>query len=75
MESNVLSADSVASDSISKTRDLKELVVEASNVTRRGNAESYVITKDMRRGSRTAGELLRKINGMHYLPLRRLLHI
>lgn len=68
MESNVLSADSVASDSISKTRDLKELVVEASNVTRRGNAESYVITKDMRRGSRTAGELLRKINGMHYLP-------
>lgn len=68
MESNVLSADSVASDSISKTRDLKELVVEASNVIRRGNMESYIITKDMRKGNRTAGELLRKINGMHYQP-------
>ncbi len=60
--------DSIATDSITKVKDLKELTVTASNVIRRGNMESYIITKDMRKGSRTAGELLRKVNGMHYQP-------
>lgn len=55
-------------DTTVKAKNLDELVVKATNVIRRGNMESYVITKDMREGKRTAGELLNKVNGMHYMP-------
>lgn len=73
-------ADTESNDSIEKstkeikavdslaavTKNLEELVVERSNVIRRGNADSYIITEEMRRGKYSAGELLRNIPDMDY---------
>lgn len=65
----VAKTDSVSVDSLPTVKDLDELVVERSNVIRRGNTDSYIVTEEMRKGKYTAGELLRNISGMDYEPM------
>ncbi|MDE6339100.1 MAG: outer membrane beta-barrel family protein [Muribaculaceae bacterium] len=62
-------AEALAADTLPTVRDLDELVVERSNVIRRGNTDSYIVTQEMRKGKYTAGELLRNIEGMDYQPM------
>ena len=50
-------------------RELKEIVVEGEQVIRRGQNYTYIVTKDMRRDVKEAGELLGKLPGVYYNPL------
>ena len=56
-------ADSVNVDSIKPAVSLNEVTVEASTISHRGARDSYMITKEMKRGLSTAGELLMRVNG------------
>ncbi len=58
--------DSIPSDSIESDVKLGEVVVKASTVKHSGMKDSYLITKSMREGLHTAGELLSRLNGMFY---------
>ena len=62
-------ADSVNVDSIKPAVSLDEVTVEASTISHRGARDSYMITKEMKRGLRTAGELLMRVNGAFYNPV------
>ncbi len=59
--------DSVATDSITKA--LGEVVVTAQTVSHQGNRDAYVLTKDMKQGLKSAGELLSRIPDLQYNPL------
>lgn len=48
---------------------LPEIIVVSELIKRRGNEESFVVTKNMRKGTHNAGELLGKINGVFYNPV------
>ena len=50
-------------------QQLKEIVVEGEQVIRHGQNTTYVVTKDMRRDVKEAGELLGKLPGVYYNPL------
>lgn len=56
-------ADTLAS------KRLDEIVVTAELLKRQGNEDIITVTKAMREGTRNAGELLGRINGMFYNPL------
>ena len=62
-------ADTVNVDSIKPAVSLDEVTVEASTISHRGTRDSYMITQDMKRGLRTAGELLMRVNGAFYNPV------
>ena len=62
-------ADSVNVDSIKPAVSLNEVTVEASTISHRGARDSYMITKEMKRGLSTAGELLMRVNGAFYNPV------
>ncbi len=63
-----LAADSLPEE-VSAVDTLDNLVVTASLITRRGNEDIVTVTKDMRKNSHNAGELLGKLQGMHYNPM------
>ncbi|MEZ3523392.1 outer membrane beta-barrel protein [uncultured Muribaculum sp.] len=62
-------ADTVNVDSIKPAVSLDEVTVKASTISHRGTRDSYMITQDMKRGLRTAGELLMRVNGAFYNPV------
>ena len=51
------------------TDTLPDVIVSAELETRRGNEDIIVVTKNMRKGTHNAGELLGKVNGMQYNPM------
>lgn len=51
------------------SKRLDEIVVTAELLKRQGNEDIITVTKAMREGTRNAGELLGRINGMFYNPL------
>lgn len=59
--------DSVATDSI--TKSLKEVEITAQTVTHQGNHDAYIVTKEMKEGLHSAGELLSRIPEIQYNPL------
>lgn len=48
---------------------LKEVVVMSELSTRMGNEDIFIVTNNMRKGTKNAGELLGKINGVFYNPV------
>lgn len=50
-------------------KELEEVVVEGSVVKRRGNEDIWTVTEKMRKGTRNAGDLLGKLQGVTYNPV------
>lgn len=60
-----------AADTIKSNIQLKGVEVTARTETHSGLTDSYMVTKQMREGIRTAGELLSRVNGVFYNPMTR----
>lgn len=56
-------------DTIKYSVKLGDVEVKASNLTRRGGKDVYVVTDDMKRGLYNAGQLLSRVNGVVYNPI------
>ncbi len=69
-------ADSTAvkiasADTVQSNVRLKGVEITAQTETHRGLTDSYMVTKQMREGIHSAGELLSRVNGVFYNPLSR----
>ena len=60
-----------AADTIRSSVSLKGVEVTAQTESHSALTDSYLVTKEMRRGIRTAGELLSRVNGVFYNPVSR----
>lgn len=50
-------------------KELEEVVIEGSIVQRRGNEDIWTVTEKLRKGTRNAGDLLGKLQGVTYNPV------
>lgn len=55
------------------TTKLKEIVIEGQTVRHQGNQDEYMVTKQLREGTRDAGDLLGRLPGFFYNRLSRAL--
>lgn len=56
-------------DTIKYSVNLGDVEVRASNVTHKADRDIYAVTPEMKKGIRSAGELLSRVNGVIYNPM------